>query len=204
MKNMKLLRLLAIVMTIGVAVGFTGCDDDDDGVVYNDDYILLGMNQAVKSLAGGECYTNLTLNDQDRKDSIFNLNMSLYQNRIADKAATVDLVIAEDSLMKAIDLAQDEANGNKYAKYKDAHLMPASYYQLSESQMVLDVGQVVSSSISLTVHKGMLLDDPLRNKDEEVVYVLPLQIRNSSSYEINSAVNTWMLMFTVPVLEEGE
>lgn len=62
---MKLLRLLAIVMTIGVAVGFTGCDDDDDGVVYNDDYILLGMNQAVKVLAGGECYSNLTLNDEE-------------------------------------------------------------------------------------------------------------------------------------------
>lgn len=201
MKNMKLLRLLAIVMTIGVAVGFTGCDDDDDGVVYNDDYILLGMNQAVKVLAGGECYSNLTLNDEERNDTTFTLDMSLYQNRVADMSATVDLVIAEDSLMSAIDLAQDEANGNKYQKYKNARLLPASYYQLSGNQMTLDVGQVVSSSISLTVHYSMLLDDPLRNADEELVYVLPLQIRNSSSYEINSAVNTWMLMFTVPVLE---
>lgn len=198
MKQLNMKTAFAAMVAVFAAVGFTGCNDDDNR--YNDDYILLGLNPALKVLAGGECNSSFTLSGTEQTDTTFTVDMSLYQNRVADMDATVDLVVAEDTLTRAVALAQDEANGAKYTKFKDARLLPASFYLLSGDRLTLEAGEVVSGSVTLAIHRDQLVADPLR-KDRDVLYVLPLQIRNSSSYAINDAVDTWMLMITVPMLQ---
>ena len=79
--------------------------------------------------------------------------------------------------------------------------MDESYYDLSANQITMKAGATVSDSVAITIHRGALLRDPIRAENENAIFVLPLQIVNSSSLVINDVVNTLMLMFQLPQLD---
>ena len=72
---------------------------------------------------------------------------------------------------------------------------------MSANQITMKAGATVSDSVAITIHRGALLRDPIRAENENAIFVLPLQIVNSSSLVINDGVNTLMLMFQLPRLD---
>ena len=139
------------------------------------------------------------LEEEQTSDTVIYISASLYQNQPAPADCTVDIVVAADSLQKAIELSATE--NTAYQVYKDALLMDESYYDLSANQITMKAGATVSDSVAITIHRGALLRDPIRAENENAIFVLPLQIVNSSSLVINDVVNTLMLMFQLPQLD---
>lgn len=79
-------------------------------------------------------------------DTIINLNLALYQNRIAKEDVSTDLVVNKDSLATLIAAATP---GNLYEK---AQLLPDSYYELSSNKLAMNSGEKEGKTVSLTIH----------------------------------------------------
>ena len=175
----------------------TGCSDEDNR--YNTDYQWLAIKEARDAWDGSSCNKKIVLEEEQTSDTVIYISASLYQNQPAPADCTVDIVVAADSLQKAIELSATE--NTAYQVYKDALLMDESYYDLSANQITMKAGATVSDSVAITIHRGALLRDPIRAENENAIFVLPLQIVNSSSLVINDVVNTLMLMFQLPQLD---
>lgn len=175
----------------------TGCSDE--GNRYNTDYQWLAIKEARDAWDGSSCNKKIVLEEEQTSDTVIYISASLYQNQPAPADCTVDIVVAADSLQKAIELSATE--NTAYQVYKDALLMDESYYDLSANQITMKAGATVSDSVAITIHRGALLRDPIRAENENAIFVLPLQIVNSSSLVINDVVNTLMLMFQLPQLD---
>ena len=127
-------------------------------------------------------------------DTIINLNLALYQNRIAKEDVSTDLVVNKDSLATLIAAATP---GNLYEK---AQLLPDSYYELSSNKLAMNSGEKEGKTVSLTIHKNKLLGDDIVKRNG--IFVLPLKIKNSTSYKINDKVNAVMLIFRFADFDE--
>ena len=123
-------------MYIAVCItSFFACEGEKD-FSYNGnlDLNLLGIKQAQEIWDGVQCNVVTELKEpgegEGQKISNFNyrLNLALYQNRQAAKDAAVDLVVAADSLNKAI---AQVGTSSAYDIYKNAELLPEEYYNLS-------------------------------------------------------------------------
>lgn len=174
----------------------TGCSDEDNR--YNTAYRWVAIKEAADIWDGSSCNKKIVFEEEQTSDTTLYVSISLYQNQAAPSDCTVDVVIAADSLQKAIELSATE---NAYQVYKNALLMDESYYELSANQITLKAGATVSDPIAITVHRGALLKDPIRAENENAIFVLPLQIVNSSSLVVNEVVNTLMLMFQLPQID---
>ena len=192
---MRFLGIKAITALFAAGLLATGCGEDEK---YNTDYQWLALSQATEKWDGSACNQLYTLKEEQVTDTVIKLTVSLYQNQTASQDCTADIVIAKDSLAKAISLS---GNGGKYDVYKNALLMDDSYYQLSSTQITLKAGEVQSAPVDVTIHREKLLKDPVRAENENAIFVLPIQIVNSSSYKVNEVVNTLMLMFQLPQID---
>lgn len=191
---MRFLGIKAITALFAAGLLATGCGEDEK---YNTDYQWLALSQATEKWDGSACNQLYTLKEEQVTDTVIKLTVSLYQNQTASQDCT-DIVIAKDSLAKAISLS---GNGGKYDVYKNALLMDDSYYQLSSTQITLKAGEAQSAPVDVTIHREKLLKDPVRTENENAIFVLPIQIVNSSSYKVNEVVNTLMLMFQLPQID---
>lgn len=192
---MRFLGIKAITALFAAGLLATGCGEDEK---YNTDYQWLALSQATEKWDGSACNQLYTLKEEQLTDTVIKLTVSLYQNQTASQDCTADIVIAKDSLAKAISLS---GNGGKYDVYKNALLMDDSYYQLSSTQITLKAGEAQSAPVDVTIHREKLLKDPVRTENENAIFVLPIQIVNSSSYKVNEVVNTLMLMFQLPQID---
>lgn len=120
----------------------------------------MGIKQASEIWDGAQCNIVTALKEpqegevQKVKNFNYRLNLALYQNRKAEKDATVDLVIASDSLKKAIALV---GTSSVYTVYADAELLPEEYYNLSASKMELSAGSKKSEEVELNVYSSKLI-----------------------------------------------
>ncbi|MCI1647147.1 MAG: family 16 glycosylhydrolase [Bacteroides sp.] len=195
-----LIKYIALICLAVVSVAFSCCDDNDENKTAID-LNLLNLTQAREQWNGAECNLSTTFTNGETADFSYEVNLSLYQNRTASEAASVNLIVDADTLSKAIALA---ANGGVYSKYADAILLPESYYSLSADKLMLETGSKKSDPVSVVVHTGMLLSSPLRKSGEQSCFVLPLKITNSSSYSINNKTNTLMLFFYLQDVDPAE
>lgn len=197
------IRWIAALCVAAVITGFYSCDDDDDrDYKGNLDLNLLNLTQAREVWTGNECNINVGLAKVESgvKNFSYKMDISLYQNRKATQDATVDVIVDKDSLNRAIAKAGE---GGLYAKYADVEMLPEGYYLLSSNKMTLRAGTVKSENISLLVYSEQLIA-LVQEKKENMTFVLPLRIVDSSSYGINEKVNALMLFFNVTYIEPEE
>jgi beta-glucanase (GH16 family) len=178
-------------------LSFFACDDENSKT--NVDLDLLNLTQARELWNGAECNYSTTLVDGKSEDFTYNLNISLYQNRKASKETVVTLVADADTLAKAKALS---ANGGVYEKYKDVVLLPEAYYNLSSDKLILRKGTKLSDGVTLTVHTNMLMSSSLRGGNTS--FVLPLRIKDTSSYSINGKTSTLMMFFSLQDINSTE
>lgn len=197
------IKWAASLCLTAVTAGFYGCADDNDRS-YNGnlDLNMLNLTQARDVWDGAECNKSwaLSIKDQDLKNVNYKLNISLYQNRIAQQNATVKLFVDKDTLTEIMAKIPD---GGVYAKYEGAILLPDDYYILSSDQLTLRSGNKTSDAASVIVYSSMLTDF-VQNQKKNAIFVLPLKISGSSTYEINSHTDAIMLFFNVTYIEPDD
>ena len=103
-----------------------------------------------------------------------------------------------DTLTKATARADE---GGIYSVYANAELLPADYYILSSDKMELSAGKAESDKVELIVYQADLTT-LVNERKESANFVLPLKIKDSSSYAINEKTNTMMFFFTVTYVPE--
>ena len=84
----------------------TGCSDEDNR--YNTDYQWLAIKEARDAWDGSSCNKKIVLEEEQTSDTVIYISASLYQNQPAPADCTVDIVVAADSLQKAIELSATE------------------------------------------------------------------------------------------------
>lgn len=189
------------------AIAFGACDDDKD-LSYKGslDLNMLGIKQASEIWDGAQCNVSTSLKEPQagevQKVNNFNyrLNLALYQNREAEKDATVDLVVAVDSLNKAI---ANVGTSSVYDVYANALLLPEEYYNLSANKMQLNAGNTKSEEVELNVYSSQLIALVQEEYKKDMKFVLPVRIQNSTSYAINGKTNTIMFFFNVTYVDPG-
>lgn len=186
--NVAAISMAAILST------FYACDDKDNVSKNSVDLSLLCLKQSADCWNGSDATVSMKIASSEEKDTVINLNLALYQNRIADHEASADLVIDKDSLASLISKAE------KGSFYEKAQLLPDSYYELSSKQLSMKAGEKESSSLAITIHKDMLLADGIVKRNGK--FVLPVKIENSNSYKINKKVNSLMLVFKFADFDE--
>lgn len=174
-----------VVLTV-FALSTIGCSEEEK---YNTDYQWLALSQATEQWNGSACNKLITLQENQVTDTIIKLTVSLYQNQTASQDCTADVVVAKDSLSKAIALSE---KGGIYDVYRNALLMSDEYFEISSTKVTLKAGETQSAPFEVTIHREKLLKDPVRTENENAIFVLPIQIVNSSSYKVNEVVNTLM------------
>ena len=196
MKN-NIKWLAAVYMAI-FTIGFYSCDDGYDltykgGLGLN----LLELKQASELWNGRECnlFTELSKSNKEADNFSYKLNIALYQNRNADKNATVNLIVNKDSLSKVIAKAKAGEDG-AYEKYKEAELLPEEFYLLPSDKLELLAGTKLSDDLELLVYSEKMIS-LVQKEERNMTFVLPLKIVDSSSYTINDKVNSLMLFFQV-------
>lgn len=186
---------------------FLACDDDNQfdykgGLDLN----MLGIKQAAELWDGAQCNVTTNLKEpqagevQKVENYNYRFNLALYQNRVAGKEATVDFVVAVDSLNKAI---AKVGTSSVYEVYADAQLLPEDCYNLSATKMQLNAGTTESEEVELSVLSGQLIELVQKEYKKNMNFVLPLQIQNSTSYAINPKTNTMMFFFKVTYVDPG-
>lgn len=198
--NNKIKIWTAICIAV-CTTSFFACDAEKD-FSYNGnlDLNLLGIKQAQEIWNGVQCNVVTELKEpgegEEQKITNFNyrLNLALYQNRQAEKDVAVDLVVAADSLNKAIALV---GTSSAYDIYKNAELLPEEYYNLSASKMELSAGTKISEDVELNVYSAKLISLIQDERKASTLFVLPLRIQNSTSYSVNGKVNLLMFFFNV-------
>lgn len=201
------IKIRAALCAAVCAVAFGACDDGKD-LSYNGslDLNMLGIKQASEIWDGAQCNVSVSLKEpqagEAQKVDNFNyrLNMALYQNRKADKDATVDLVVAVDTLNKAI---ASVGTSSVYDVYDGALLLPEEYYNFSANKMQLNAGSTKSEEVEVNVYSSQLIALVQEEYMEDKTFVLPVQIRNSNSYTINGKTNTIMFFFNVTYVDRG-
>lgn len=198
--NNKIKIWTAICIAV-CTTSFFACDAEKDfSYTGNLDLNLLGIKQAQEIWNGVQCNVVTELKEpeegEEQKITNFNyrLNLALYQNRQAEKNVEVDLVVAADSLNKAIALA---GTSSTYDIYKNAKLLPEEYYNLSASKMELSAGTKISEDVELNVYSAKLISLIQDERKASTTFVLPLRIQNSTSYNVNGKVNLIMFFFNV-------
>lgn len=182
--------------------GLYGCDDDKD-FSYNGnlDLNLLGLKQAREIWDGSQCNIKSVFDsDSVIVDFSYDLSLALYQNRKAEKDVVVGLTVDADTLTKATARADE---GGIYAVYANAELLPADYYILSSDKMELPAGKTESDKVELIVYQADLTT-LVNERKASANFVLPLKIKDSSSYTINDKTNTMMFFFTVTYVKVEE
>lgn len=202
-----IMKTWAALCIAACSITLFACDDEED-IKYkgNLDLNLLGIEQAGEIWDGVQCnvVTNLKEPKEGEKQKVDNfnyrLNIALYQNRNAGKNAKVDLVIAVDSLNKAI---AKVGTLSVYDVYKDAVILPQEYYSLTADKMELSAGNAKSEDVELSVYSGQLITLVQTEYKKDMNFVLPVQIQNSTSYSINGKTNTIMFFFKVSYSDPG-
>jgi len=192
---MKYFKIISMVVLTVFALSTIGCSEEEK---YNTDYQWLALSQATEQWNGSACNKLITLQENQVTDTIIKLTVSLYQNQTASQDCTADVVVAKDSLSKAIALSE---KGGIYDVYRNALLMSDEYFEISSTKVTLKAGETQSAPFEVTIHREKLLKDPVRTENENAIFVLPIQIVNSSSYKVNEVVNTLMLMFQLPQID---
>lgn len=101
MKYFKIGSIIALT----ISALLVGCSEEDK---YNADYQWLALSQAAEQWNGSACNKLITLQENQRTDTIIKLTVALYQNQTVSQDCTADIVIAKDSLSKAIALSKKE------------------------------------------------------------------------------------------------
>ena len=193
MKKIRLKSTKSLLIAVIIS-GLCACSEDERGYSGDVDLSLLCLKQAQMVWTGSAANISMKVQPTANADTIINLNMALYQNRIAKEDVSTDLVVNKDSLATLIAAATP---GNLYEK---AQLLPDSYYELSSNKLAMNSGEKEGKTVSLTIHKNKLLGDDIVKRNG--IFVLPLKIKNSTSYKINDKVNAVMLIFRFADFDE--
>lgn len=196
MNKINIKGVMVMFAAFWAASSLCACKEFEDRAnVDRGSYKWLALNQAREVWNGTECNSSMGLKEGDNADTTITINTSLYLNQKADNDCKADIVINSDSLNKAIALV---STGGVYAKYANAVLMPTEAYSLSSKEITLKAGQTKSDDVTITIHRGTLLANPVRNENTDAFFVLPISLKNSSDYKINDKVSTMMLYVTLP------
>ncbi len=200
------MKQMAVLGALAMSVSFFSCNKEYVNLEYsgNIDFNQLVFKQARNAWDGAECNTTYEFKYEEGKTTEnvrCDLNLALYQDRIAAQDAVVDLMINKDSLNTAIVRADE---GGAYAKYAGAELLPESFYNLDDNQLTLLANTNLSESVTLTLYVPKLIDYIQNSAKVDKTYVLPLTIANPSAYCINEKSHTWMCFVKITYVKVEE
>jgi len=201
MKKLKL-RIFSIVCFVLVSfpIALESCNNDEkDKVSNNGNLSVLEIKQA-KDQWYKQGNINYIMSIQGlTTDTIVNLDLSLYKNDAADKDTKVDVALDTLKLDSLIQAAAD--NNDTSSPFYKAKQMQSDGYAFSATQMTLMKGQKIGENFAITIHRNALLQEQTTG-DAQGTFILPIQIKNSNSYKINSTLNTVMLIVKLPGIDQ--
>lgn len=152
-------------------------------------FSLLYMPQAVLQSAG--IGNNFVVPISHSLTADTSILVGLYRSGLEQlNAVSVDLGVDQDSLARTIILAQQSNAPSNLDVYKNAKLLPQSYYTLP-SKLNLQDGQR-ESFVLLKINKTLLESDPdfgVKN------LILPVRISNPTKYALNPKLSLTMFIF---------
>ncbi|MCM1503728.1 MAG: DUF1735 domain-containing protein [Muribaculum sp.] len=183
-------KSLFIASSILLAAGFTACQED---IEFNNGGVNLTQYQfkeAKDMWKGADCNVVCTYDSDTEgvQDTTMTLTLAMYQEKTPAAGVSLDLVVNTDTLNQAIQKAQTE-EGNTYAIYRDARVLPSQFYTLSSSTIS------AGAPASVTVKRQALIGYVLQNRLSGT-FVLPVSMK-SSQYKVNSVLGTMMYIYQV-------
>lgn len=179
----KLNILILVIATIFTASCEKAAKDEPYG------FSLIYMPQAVLQSAGiGNNYT-VTVKRSTATDT--SVVVGAYRSGLEELSTfSVDLTVDSDSLAQTILAAQQAGAPASLNLYKNAKLLPASYYTLP-AKINVPNGQR-ESFVLLNLKKELLLNDP---EFGSKVFILPVRITNPTKYELQEKLSLTMFVF---------
>ncbi len=181
------MKKLSLIIILIAAVFITSCEKAAKDEPFG--FSLIYMPQAVLQSAGiGNNYIVTVKNSTAADTSIV---VGAYRSGLEKLSAfSVDLIIDSDSLAKTILAAQQAGSPANLNLYKNAKLLPASYYTLPGKINIAD--GLREDFVLLSLKKELLLKDP---EFGPKVFVLPVRIDSPTKYEINKKLSLTMFIF---------
>ena len=151
---------------------------------------LIYMPQATHNLGTDN---NLSITLVPSSDPDTTITLGIYRSGLQKlQKVTVDLVINTDTLAKAQAIAQQPDAPAKYDIYKTGVILPSGYYDpLPSTLTILDGDR--EATTSLVLKKEMILTDFTVGD----ILLLPVQIKNPTLYELNTACSLTMVVIIV-------
>lgn len=151
-------------------------------------FSLLYMPQASLQSAGIGNDFVINVNKSSSVDT--SIVVGLYRSGLEElKGVSVDLGIDQDSLSKSISLAQQTGAPANLAPYKNAKLLPKSYYTLPNILSLKDGER--EASVLLKINKTLLEGDPDFGTKN---FILPVRISNPTMYKLNDKLSLTMFI----------
>lgn len=158
----------------------------------NEEYgkALLYMPQATKNL-GTDCNLKIILEPSSNPDTT--VTLGIYRSGLQLlEPVSVDLILNTDTVAIAQEIAQEPFVDEKYDIYKTGTVLPSEYYNpLPEKLTILSGSR--EATFGLVIKKEKILND-FNSGD---ILLLPVQIVNSTLYEINKPLSLTMVVLTV-------
>lgn len=193
------IKKITVLSLLAISAVLCCCSNESIDLSYNGNVNLnqLVLKQARDVWDGGEC--NVTKNfvyDENvtQRNMVIDLNIGLYQNRIAGYDARVEVFADKDSLAQSI---AKVPSGGLYEKYANVVMLPDDFYFLSNDEIVLKAGATLSEGASLTIYTERLIDYIQNTLRKNTHFVLPITVKNPRAYKLNKHVNTVMYFINV-------
>lgn len=180
MRNLILLSLICLMI-------LPACEKPAKDEAFG--FSLLYMPQAVLQSAGiGSNYT-VKINEANSADT--SIIVGLYRSGLEElSAVTVDVSVDKDSLSEAITAAQLPGAPANLNIYKNAKLMPDTYYTLP-NKISIENGQR-EGYVLMVIKKSLLMNDPDFGTKN---FILPVRISNPTKYKLNEKLSLTMFIF---------
>lgn len=191
MKTMYLRQKGFVLFLISSFSVLLSCSDDN----ISDDMklSLLYIEQAKTSWNGTTNNYYVDIYNSNQTDTTLTIGLGLYQNYKGEaEDVTVELIVDNDSLQKAIALS---ATDDSYKMYKTAKLLPSRYYTMPQ-QLSLKGGEN-KSEVEVLLKKSELLENA-HTAVQGGIYIIPLKISNPSKYRVNPTVHFVMYVLRFP------
>lgn len=187
----------ALWMAGALLVMSSACSEEDStassaaGTVYN-----LCLEQAQNIFSKSEPYCNVIIAKNTEGGDPFktDLNMGFTMAQASGQDVTAQVSINKDTLQQSI---AKVGTSRIYDIYKDAKIVPESYYTLSGNELTLKKGSTRSNGIQLTVNTDKLMEDLINSEDTMATYILPVSLQNVSAYTLDSKRHTVMYVFNL-------
>lgn len=178
----------SILFLIIILLSLSSCDDKSLKEEYGSSQIY--MPQATRNL-GTDCNLHVTVDPYTLND--ISITLGVYRSGSHPlQGFSVEMFINSDTITIAKAIANQSNSPEKYNIYKNAELLSTKYYEPLPSILTVPDGNREHTT-TLVLKRTKILED----YNDGTILLLPVQIKNSSKYEINNSLALTMIVVYV-------